>query len=97
MPDAPPITIGLQLVRVAKLNGLSKISNNSLINFCKGLPYLEHLELARCESITEFGVHNIIANVPSINFIDLNFIPAITPKELEEIRKVKPQILIRRY
>lgn len=33
----------------------------------------------------------------SLKFIDLNFIPAITPKELEEIKKVKPNLLIRRY
>ena len=58
---------------------------------------MEHLELTRCESITEFGVHTIIGVLPSLQFLDLNFIPAITPKELEEVRKIKPQMLIRRY
>ena len=97
IPDTPPQVIGLQNLRIVKLNGLSKITNNSLIALCKGLQFLEHLELARCDSITEFSVNTIIASLNSLQFIDLNFIPAITPKELEEIRKVKPNLLIRRY
>ena len=41
------------------------MSDSSLISFCRGLPNLEHLELTRCEGITEFGIDTIIGVLPS--------------------------------
>ena len=56
----PPQVIGLQSLRILKLNGLVKIQNNGIIALCKCSQFLEHLELTRCEAITEFAVNTII-------------------------------------
>jgi len=68
---------------MVKLNGLLKMSDHPLIKLCHAAPQLEHLELTKCEAITEYSIDNIIRNNTSLKFIDLNAIPAITPQVLE--------------
>ena len=47
--------------------------------------------------LTEYSIDNIIRNSTSLKFIDLNSIPAITPAVLENLRNIKPELLIRRF
>jgi hypothetical protein len=55
------------------------MSDHPLIKLCHSAHGLEHLELTKCEALTEYSIDNIIRNNQSLNFIDLNSIPAITP------------------
>lgn len=41
--------VGLQKLRLIKLNGLVKITDHSLMKFTATTKVLEHLELTRCE------------------------------------------------
>lgn len=58
---------------------------------------MEHLEITGCEKITEFGLDNIFKNHQSLEFVDLNMIPAITPALMEQLKAYRPDILFRRY
>lgn len=84
-------------LRIIKLNGLSKMSDHSLSKLAASSEVLEHLELTRCESLSDYSIGTIIRQTPTLKFIDLNAIPAITPKVLEELKNIKPDLLIRRY
>lgn len=56
------------------------------MKICKSSHALEHLELTKCEAITEYGIDQLIKNTPTLKFLDLNCIPAITPQVLENLR-----------
>lgn len=58
---------------------------------------LESLELTKCELLTEYSIDHIIKSNSTLTFIDLNGIPAITPQVLENLKLIKPELLIRRY
>ena len=58
---------------------------------------LEHLELTRCELLTEYAIESVIKQNSSLIFLDLNGIPAITQPILDNLRQLKPELLIRRY
>lgn len=70
-------------MKVLKLNGLNKISDHPLLKICTSSNVLEHLELARCEAITEYSIDMIMKTIATLKFIDINFIPALTPTILE--------------
>lgn len=67
------------------------------MKLCASSHVLEHLELTKCEAITEYSIDQLIKNTPTLKFMDLNSIPAITPVVLEALRQIKPELLIRRY
>lgn len=70
-------------MRIIKLNGLAKMTDHSVMKLCHASNVLEHLELTKCESITEYSIDTIIKQTTTLKFIDLNSIPAITPQVLE--------------
>lgn len=80
---APSIIVGLQKLRILKLNGLVKISDHQLLKVCLSSHVLEHLELTKCENLTEYSIDMLIKQMPTLKFIDINSIPAITPIVLE--------------
>ncbi len=88
---------GLPHLRILKLSGLSKITDHPLIKLAQTSKVLEHLEICKCELITEYSIDNIIKGSPSLKYLDLNGIPAITPQVLDTIKTFKPDLLIRRY
>ncbi len=47
---------------------------------------MEHLELTNCVGVSEYGIDTLVKSVQTLNFMDLNGIPAITPLFLEELR-----------
>jgi hypothetical protein len=70
--------IGLPKLRILKLGGMVKISDHPLLKLAQTSRVLEHLELTNCALLTEYSIENIIKQTPSLRFLDLNGIPAIT-------------------
>ena len=58
---------------------------------------MEHLEVCKCELLTDYSIDNIIKGTPSLKYLDLNGIPAITPVILDALKAIKGDLLIRRY
>ena len=79
--------IGLQKLTILKLNGLIKMSDHPLIKLCTSSHTLEHLELTKCEALTEYGIDMIIKQVTTLKFIDMNCIAAITNPVFEQLRQ----------
>lgn len=69
-----------------KLSGIVKLTDHTLIKLVNTSHVLEHLELTKCEALTEYSIDQIIKNTSTLKFIDLNSIPAITPQVLETLK-----------
>lgn len=78
--------VGLQRLRILKLGGLPKITDHPLLKLSQTSRVLEHLELTNCALLTEYSIENIIKQTPSLKFLDLNGVPAITQAKLDEFR-----------
>lgn len=89
--------IGLPRLRVLKLCGITKVTDHSLMKLCQTTRVLEHLELTKCELITEYSIDAILKGNTSLVFLDLNGIPAITQPTLDNLRLIRPDLMIRRY
>jgi hypothetical protein len=61
-----------------KLNGLTKLTDHSVIKLAATTRVLEHLELTKCEMLTEYAIESVIKQNSALIFMDLNGIPAIT-------------------
>jgi len=70
--------IGLPRLRILKLAGLVKITDHPLLKLAQTSKVLEHIELTNCALLTEYSIDNIIKQTPSLKFLDINGIPAIT-------------------
>ena len=44
----------------------------------------------------EFGINNLIQNCPKLKYLDINKIPIVNYGFLDELKKEKPDLLIRR-
>ena len=84
-------------LRILKLSGLRKNTDNPLINLTPNSKVLEHLEICKCELLTEYFIDNIIKGTPTLKYLDLNGIPAITPQVLDVLKTIKGNLLIRRF
>ena len=58
---------------------------------------VEHLELTKCELLTEYSLDNVIKSTTSLQYIDLNGVPAVTQQKLDDYRQLRPELMIRRY
>ena len=84
-------------LRILKLSGLGKITDHPLIKLTQTSKVLEHLEICKCELVTEYSIDNIIKGSPALKYLDLNGIPAITPQILDTLKAIKGDLLIRRF
>jgi len=73
------------------------MSDTGIINLFKLAPHIEHLELTKCERVTEFGINSVLDKENNLTFLDLNFIPAFTYMILDELRNKHPNLLMRRF
>lgn len=48
--------IGLAKLKVAKLSGLTKLGDHTLMKIVNSSACLEHLELTKCEALTEYSI-----------------------------------------
>ena len=87
---------GLQECHTVKFCGLG-ISDITLMNFAKAAPAIAHLEITKCEKVTDFGLKSILETLEELAFIDINNIPAITYPVLDELKTTHPQLLIKRH
>ena len=64
----------------------------------KAMPNLEHLEVTKCEKLTEFGLKSVLeTNGAKLKFLDINHIPAVTYPFLDELKDTHPDLLIKRH
>ena len=89
--------IGLPKLKILKLGGLIKITDHPLLKLSQTSRVLQQMELANCALLTEYSIENIIKQTPSLKFLDLNGIPAITQAKLDEFRAFSGDLLIKRY
>ena len=88
---------GWQTCHTAKLCGLN-ISDIPLMALAKAMPNLEHLEVTKCEKLTEFGLKSVLeTNGGKLKFLDINHIPAVTYPFLDELKDTHPDLLIKRH
>lgn len=60
------------------------------------MPNLEHVELAKCEGIGEYGIKELLTKCEKLVFIDINKIPIVNYGFLDELKQTNPDLLIRR-
>ena len=60
------------------------------------MPNLKHLEVTKCQKLTEYGIKQILEN-NKLDFIDINNIPAVTFPFLDELKDNHPDLLIKRH
>ena len=65
--------------------------------FAKAAPNLEHLEVTKCDKLTEFGLKSVLESNPKLQFLDINHIPAVTFPFLDELKDTHPDLLIKRH
>ena len=87
---------GWHSCHTAKLCGAG-ISDIPLMAMGKAMPNLEHLEIPKCEKVTEFGLKSLLETNTKLQFLDINHIPAVTFPFLDELKDTHPQLLIKRH
>ena len=90
------IKLGFPYLTIMKM-GSTNISDIGIIALTHNAPNLEHLELQRCERITEYGVKTVLENNKELQFIDLNKIPIVTYAYLDELKQNYPNVMMRRF
>ena len=76
---------GLQFCHTLKLSGAT-IGDACMPLLVKTMPNLEHVEIAKCESIGEFGVKELIQKCIKLTYIDINKIPIVNYAFLDELK-----------
>ena len=67
-----------------------------MLGITKLSPNLEHLEMQKCEKITEFGIKNVLENNKEIKYVDINKIPVVNYAFLDQLKKDYPDLMMRR-
>ena len=67
---------GLKFLHTLKLSG-SGIGEAVIPNLIKTIPNLEHLEIIKCEQITEHGLSKLISELPKLTYLDISSIPIV--------------------
>lgn len=58
---------------------------------------MEHLEVTKCDKLTEFGLKSVLETNTKLQYIDFNHIPAVTYGFLDELKDNYPDLFIKRY
>lgn len=66
------------------------------MNLTKVAPNLEQVEIASCKSISDFGLKQLVSNLPNLKFLDLSGLKAADYKFLDELKDTKPDLLMRK-
>lgn len=64
----------------------TEIGDLSLLGIAKIAPFLEHIELQKCEKLTEYSIKNIFELNLNLKFLDINKIPIVNYAFLDEIK-----------
>lgn len=90
------ISPGLAYLKVLKI-GDCKFTDFGIVTMCKVAPNIEHLELNRLETLTEYSLKFCFKELNNLKFIDTNSIPACTYQMLDELKQTKPNLITRRF
>lgn len=52
--------VGLQKLKILKLSGLPKLTDHTLLKLVSISQVMEHIELTKCEGLTEYSINQII-------------------------------------
>lgn len=88
---------GLPELHTVKLNFVENLLDNTALAFLRTSELLENLELAGCKNISDYIINKIWTDYHNIKFVDLNYIAIMTPTYLEQLKEIRPDILMRRY
>lgn len=68
-----------------KLNHTS-VTDFGVVTLCKTAVNLEHLELNRLDSLTDYSLKFVFKELPKLKFLDLNGVTAVTYAMLDELK-----------
>ncbi len=68
-----------------------------LVTLCKLAPNIEHLELNRLDTLTEYSLKFVLKELSHLKFLDANGVSAFSYQMLEELKITKPNLCIRKY
>jgi hypothetical protein len=91
------ILVGLKHLKILKLNNLDMITDSGVIRLLKISDKVTHLEVSTCLNLTEYFFMQISQVAPHLQFLDMNLIPAMTPKLFDEFKENHPKLIIRRF
>lgn len=86
----------MNCLHTVRLSGLN-IGDLAIMELLKVTKAIEHIELAKCASITEGGINRLLETCESLKYVDMNGIPAITYPFLDDINQRKPELLLKRH
>ena len=87
---------GLQYMKTLKICG-AELTDITLIQITKIMPELEHLELTKCEKLTEFSLNSCLETNKNLTFMDLNGIPVVTYAYMHELSTKYPSLRLKRH
>ena len=79
------------------MSNLPKITDFSIVSLVKLAPNIEHLELTRCETLTDYSLKQVFNELKSLKFVDLSLIPSVNPTMLEEAKEDNPNLLLKQF
>lgn len=71
------VATGLPCLKVVKIN-YTGCTDFGLVTLCKLAPNIEHLELNRLETLTEYSLKFVFKELPQLKLLDTNGVPAMT-------------------
>ena len=95
-PGEKPVSPGLVNLKVVKV-GFCSLSDFGVVTMCKVAPNIEHLEINRLETLTEYSVKFIFKELTQLKFLDANGVSAITYQMLDELKTTKPNLIMRKF
>lgn len=75
--DGKMVATGLPCLKVVKIN-YTGCTDFGLVTLCKLAPNIEHLELNRLETLTEYSLKFVFKELPQLKLLDTNGVPAMT-------------------
>ena len=86
----------MQKLLTAKV-GFTGLTDFGVVTLCKMAPNIEHLELCRLETLTEYSLKFLFKELPQLSFLDTNGIKDVNYAMLEEFKQTKPNLIMRMY
>ena len=77
--------------------GFTALTDFGVVTLCKMAPNIEHLELSRLETLTEYSIKFLFKELHQLAFLDTNGIKDVNYAMLEEFKQTKPNLILRMY
>lgn len=90
------VTPGLIKLKTVKI-GFTGMTDFGVVTLCKIAPNIEHLELCRLETLTEYSLKFVFKELHHLKFLDTNGVKDCNYAMMDEWKQQKPQLLVRMY